>query len=90
MTLDKRLLEILRCPASGQPLHPLTSPQLDAVNRAIAAGTARRGDGTPATIALDAGLRTAASDRIYRIDDGIPVMLVSESIHAQMLAAHGN
>lgn len=89
MILDKRLLEILRCPASGQSLHPLTPSQLETVNRAIAAGTARRGDGEPATNPLHAGLRTAASDRIYRIDDGIAVMLVSESIQSESLAAHG-
>ena len=90
MTLDKRLLEILRCPASGQTLHPLTPSQLDAINRAIAAGKAQRGDGAPSTVALDAGLRTAASDRIYRIDDGIPVMLVSESIQVHALTAHSD
>ncbi|MCX7555673.1 Trm112 family protein [Xanthomonadaceae bacterium JHOS43] len=82
MTLDKRLLEILRCPASGEALQPATPAQLDAINRSIAAGTARRGDGTPASVPLDAALRTA-SGRIYRIDDGIPVMLASESIQTE-------
>ncbi len=90
MTLDKRLLEILRCPASGQALHPLTPSQLDDVNRAIAAGTARRGDGEPASAPLHAGLRTAATDRIYRVDDGIPVMLVSESIEPGSLASRSD
>lgn len=90
MTLDKRLLEILRCPVSGQSLHPLTPSQLDAVNRAIASGTAKRGDGEPATAPLHAGLRTATANRIYRIDDGIPVMLVSESIQSESLAALGS
>lgn len=79
MTLDKRLLEILRCPASGEALQPATSAQLASINRAIAAGAALRGDGTPASTALDAALCTT-SGRVYRIDDGIPVMLVSESI----------
>lgn len=80
MTLDKRLLEILRCPASGEALHLATSTQLDALNRAIATGAVQRGDGT-AAVPLDTALRTA-SNRFYRIDDGIPVMLVPESIDA--------
>ena len=90
MTLDKRLLEILRCPASGQTLHLLKAPQLDTINRNIATGSVKRGDGAPATDALDAGLRTAAADRVYRIADGIPVMLVSETILTPSLAAHGD
>ena len=76
MTLDTRLLDILRCPASGQRLDLMTPAQLARANRAIA-----EGDALPASsVALREGLITAASDRIYRIEDGIPVMLVSESI----------
>lgn len=90
MTLDKRLLEILRCPASGQALHLLSAPQLDTINRNIAAGSVKRSDGTLVTDALHAGLRTTAADRVYRIDEGIPVMLVSESIPSPALDAHGS
>lgn len=80
MTLDTRLLEILRCPASGQSLGLMTSAQLESLNRAIAQGQAQHPEGITATQPLRAGLITAAQDRCYRVEDGIPVLLASESI----------
>ena len=80
MTLDTRLLEILRCPASGQSLGLMTSAQLESVNRAIAQGQAQNADRGTAPQPLRAGLITAAQDRCYRVEDGIPVLLASESI----------
>lgn len=84
-TMDKRLLEILCCPASKQPLRPLSGSQLDALNRAIAAG----GIATTAGAAVDAplrqGLMTADGKLIYRVEDDIPVMLVEEAIGTTQL-----
>ena len=87
MTLDKRLLEILRCPASGQALNPMTSAQLQRLNLAIREGTVFDAEGGVIDVTLNDALLTRNMDRIYRIDDGIPVMLVSESIPAQTLFA---
>ena len=80
MALDPRLVEILRCPTSGQPLIELDPGRLAAVNQVIAAGRASRGDGRAAREVLHAGLITANADRVYRIDRGIPVMLASEAL----------
>ena len=79
MTIDKRLLEILRCPASGQSLVALSSAQIDAVNRAISDGSATPADPHSAKDPLRQGLATVSLDRVYRVEDGIPVMLASES-----------
>ena len=76
--MDKRLLDILCCPATKQPLRPLTRTELDALNRAIAGGGAQ-------TAALAAGLITADGKRVYRIDDDIPVMLADEAIMVAQL-----
>ena len=83
--MDKRLLDILCCPATKQPLRLLTRAELDALNRAIAGGSARTAGAAPVTAALAAGLITADGKRVYRIDDDVPVMLVDEAIAVQDL-----
>jgi len=80
MPLDKRLLEILCCPVSKQPVQPLTRVQLDVLNRAIAAGEVRTVDGEPWTAPLREGLITRDAKSIYRVDDGIPVMLADQAL----------
>ena len=44
--MDSKLLDILACPATRQPLLPLEARGLEALNAAIAAGGVRRQDGT--------------------------------------------
>ena len=80
MSLDKRLLDILCCPDSKQPVSLLGAHQLDTLNRALAAGTLKLLDDSLAQGPLEAGLITADGQRVYRIDDGIPVMLVDQAI----------
>jgi uncharacterized protein YbaR (Trm112 family) len=80
MKLDKRLLDLLCCPVSHAPLIPLTQRQLQALNQGIAAGEVKTVAGAPVSIALAAGLITNDGKVIYRIDDGIPVMLPEEGI----------
>ena len=36
--MDRKLLDILCCPTSRQPLALLTAAELEAINRAVAAG----------------------------------------------------
>lgn len=77
--MNKRLLELLRCPVSGQTLAPLSPAQHEALKRALEEGRARCPEGQPCT-APKQGLTTPAFDRVYRIEDGIPVLLASEAI----------
>lgn len=78
--MDKKLLDILACPASRQPLSMLERAGLDAVNRAIAQGGVRRVDDSPQRDALHEALVTRDRKTVYRIDDGIPVLLVDEGL----------
>ena len=78
--MDRKLLDILVCPATRQPLSLLDNAGLDAVNRAIDAGTVRRDDGTAQAAPLREALVTRDHKRLYRVDDGIPVLLVEEAI----------
>jgi uncharacterized protein YbaR (Trm112 family) len=85
MALDKRLLDILCCPASKQPLALLSGAQLQSLNRAVERGSVRTADGGTVTRPCTAGLLTRDGRTIYRIEDGIPVMLVDQSIVASQV-----
>jgi uncharacterized protein YbaR (Trm112 family) len=78
--MDRKLLDILCCPTTRQPLALLTAAELAAINRAIAAGDLRRADGSPQSEALAEGLVTRDRRTVYRVDDGIPVLLADEAL----------
>ena len=80
MPIDPKLLDILCCPVSKQAVFPLSEEKLATVNAAIAARQVIQADGTTVETPLDEGLITKNKQWIYRIDDGIPVMLEEESI----------
>ena len=79
MPIDQKLLDILCCPVTKQPVFPLTEADLALVNDAIAAGKGWQADDSPVEKLLTEGLITRNRLHIYRIDDGIPVMLEDES-----------
>jgi uncharacterized protein YbaR (Trm112 family) len=78
--MDRKLLDILACPATRQPLALLDRDGLDAINRAIAAGGVRRRDDSAQAEPLREALVTRDRKLAYRIDDGIPVLLADEAI----------
>ena len=80
MTIDKKLAELLRCPATGQAVKLLDKGRLAALNEAVAAGALRHLDGRPVDEPLQAALATGDGMRIYPVRDGIPVMLEDECI----------
>lgn len=84
--MDKRLLDILCCPVSKTPLRPLGRAGLDALNAAIAAGTVDTVAGVGVRERLAEGLITTDNKVIYRVEDGIPVMLPEEGIGTLQLA----
>ena len=78
--MDRKLLDILCCPVTKQPLALLNGAELEALNAAIAAGGVQRQDGSPQAEPVREGLVTRDHQTLYRIDDGIPVLLADESI----------
>jgi uncharacterized protein YbaR (Trm112 family) len=78
--MDRKLLDILACPATRQPLALLESRGLDTLNRAIANGGIHRADGSAQTEPLAEALVTRDRKVAYRVEDGIPVLLVEEAI----------
>ena len=83
--MEKRLLAILRCPVTHKGLSILKKDQLDKVNAAIASGEVKTLDGNKVEEALAAALITDDGKRLYPVNDGIPVLLESESIHVEPL-----
>jgi uncharacterized protein YbaR (Trm112 family) len=84
--MDRKLLDILVCPATRQPLAVLEKAGVDALNRAIAAGGVARADGSPQSGPLREALVTRDRRTAYRIDDGIPVLLVEEGLATNQAA----
>ncbi|MEO8808739.1 MAG: Trm112 family protein [Rhodanobacter sp.] len=78
--MDKRLLDILCCPVSKTPVRLLGEKALKALNDAIRAGEVVTVGGAPVTATIGEGLITADQKVIYRVQDGIPVMLPEEGI----------
>ena len=78
--MDRKLLDILACPATRQPLALLEPAGLDAINRAIASGAVDRAGGEAQAETLREALVTRDRKTVYRVDDGIPVLLAEEGI----------
>lgn len=83
--MDKKLLDILACPVTRQPLALLDGDRLKSLNAAITAGGVRFGEHEQ-TEALREALVTRDGKRIYRIDDGIPVLLPEEGVEAASIS----
>lgn len=84
--MDRKLLDILACPATRQPLSVLGKTGLEALNRAIAAGGVRRIDEAAQATPLREALVTRDHKLVYRVDDGIPVLLADEAIATAQVA----
>ena len=84
--MDRKLLDILCCPATKQPLALLNKAELHALADAIAAGGLKRLDGSIQLEPIKEGLITRDHQTIYRIDDGIPVLLSDEGIATASIA----
>jgi len=78
--MDRKLLDILCCPVTKQPLALLNGAELAALNLAISDGAIKRADGERQREPLREGLITRDHRTVYRVDDGIPVLLADESI----------
>jgi uncharacterized protein YbaR (Trm112 family) len=86
MGIDRRLLDILCCPVSKVPVVMLSSRQLEYLNTRITEGGVVDVDGRAVDRVLTEGLITRDGKVVYRIDDGIPVMLPESGIGTAQFA----
>lgn len=85
MTIDKKLLEILRCPITKQPVMRLDENRLETLNHLISEGGICWADGTPVAEPISEALITDNQTTIYQVEDGIPVMLEDRSLAADLI-----
>ena len=74
------LVEILVCPETRQPVKLASSEELAAINARIAGGDVRNRGGKAPARAFDEALIREDGKVAYPVEDGIPVMLVEESV----------
>ncbi|MFO7857935.1 MAG: Trm112 family protein [Ectothiorhodospiraceae bacterium] len=85
MAVDRKLLDILCCPVTKHPVEPLSRERLDALNALIEQGEACYQDGTLVTEPVREALITDNGERVYLVNDGIPVMLEERALTARGL-----
>ena len=86
MSVDPKLLEILVCPITRVSVRMLGKQKLAALNRAIAEGGVKHMDGAMVEAPLVEALVTSDGRTVYRVDDGIPIMLEDLAIPTEQLA----
>lgn len=87
--MDRKLLDLLVCPSTRQPLELLEHKSLALLNEAIGRGGVVRGDGNARTAPLQQALVTRDRTRVYPVDDGIPVLLAEEAIASDEVDGFG-
>ncbi len=83
--MDKRLLDIICCPATRLPLELMDAERLSRLNAAIAAGSIKKHGDTTVSGALGEALVTRDGRLAYPVRDGIPILLEDECIELKQL-----
>ena len=85
MTIDRKLLEILVCPITKQPVSVLGQARLDQVNQLIEQGKLHTLAGAKIVKPMKQALITQNGNTLYPVDDMIPVMLEDQSIPCEQI-----
>lgn len=85
--MEKRLLQILRCPVTHKGLSLARRDLLGRVNTAIDAGQLANRDGALLRETLAEALVTDDQKVLYPVTNGIPVLLEGESVNLEQLAS---
>ena len=80
MTLDPELVAILVCPETKRAVRPATAAELADVNARVRDGSLRNRGGARVERELGDGLVREDGRVLFPVEDGIPAMLIEESI----------
>lgn len=80
MSIDPKILELLVCPESRTPLALASGDLLEQLNGRIAKGEVSSHGGKPVSEPLVEGLVREDGRCVYRVDDGIPNLLIEDRI----------
>lgn len=78
--IDPKLLEMLCCPETRQPLRPAPVELLQRLNQEIEAGRLHNRGGQPVTRRCDGGLVRQDQKFLYPICENIPILIANEAI----------
>lgn len=78
--LTSPLVSPLVCPQAHEPLQVASPEQVVQVNQGIEAGTLTTPSGAVVRDPIESGWINSAGTRLYPVRDGLPILLVSESI----------
>lgn len=78
--IDAKLLEMLQCPAEGGLLRNAEPDVIERINQSIEKGEIRDSLDQRVEQPIDSGLVNESGTRLYPIRNGIPSLVVDESI----------
>lgn len=78
--MDREFLQVLRCPKTKSPLELMTADELAKLNHSIREGKIKQVDGTVVKKPLSEALYTRDHKTVYRVDDGIPILIIEQGI----------
>ena len=78
--IDAKLLEMLQCPAEGGPLRNAEPEVVGKINQSIEQGEIRDPLDQRVEQPIEGGLINESGTRLYPIRNGIPTLVVDESI----------
>ncbi len=79
-TVAPELVEMLICPETKQPVRLMRADELASLNARVRGGSLRNRGGAEVKQELVEALVREDGRIVYPVDDGIPVMLIDESI----------
>ena len=80
--IDKKLLEILVCPETGEPLEEAGREIIDRLNELVKIGTLVDRSGERVSEKIEGGLICRGGKYLYPIRENIPILLIESSIPA--------
>lgn len=80
MAIDPKLLEILVCPETHQPVKLADAELLKSLNERIKAGGVKNHQGEPVGKPIEEGLVREDGKCLYPVEDGLPNMLIDERV----------
>lgn len=78
--MDQEFLNILRCPKTQSPFELMSAEEVAKLNHAIGEGKVKQVDGAVVKKPVNEALITRDHKTVYRIDDGIPILVIEQGI----------
>ncbi|RMD51821.1 MAG: Trm112 family protein [Nitrospirae bacterium] len=85
MGIEKELVTVLCCPVTKVPVREVEKDMILKLNKLISENKLTYADGTIVKEPIQEALITEDGKTIYRVDEGIPIMLVDRGIPAKQI-----